>query len=386
MSFSTVLLMAGVALVFFGTNVYISCRLYQCLHAVFQGLSMLWFAAVCVGLAALAILSVMRSRLPLNPSSKYALGLFGGYWMGAYVYLLLTLLASDLLMLLLGAGKLLAFPLGSAARCLAGAAAILATVIILIAGTAHADRLVRHSYEVTSGKITDGREWNIVLVSDLHIGAVKSEKRLQRLVEEINASEPDLVCIAGDVFDNDFSAILDPEACARTLGSIRAKYGVYACLGNHDAGSTAGEMRSFLPRCGITLLAEDYTVVDGSLLLAGRLDGSPIGGYGEGKRGTFTKLMQGADEALPLIVLDHTPSHIDEYSDGVDLILCGHTHRGQIFPGSLFTKRLFTVDYGLYRKDENSPTVIVTSGAGTWGMPIRVGSDCEIVSIRLTGK
>lgn len=110
-----------------------------------------------------------------------------------------------------------------------------------------------------------------------------------------------------------------------------------------------------------------------------------LGGYGGIRRGSFDKAIEGADEKLPLIVLDHTPSHIGEYPNSVDLILCGHTHRGQIFPRSLFTKRLFTVDYGLYRENDSSPTVIVTSGAGAWGMPMRVGSDSEIVSISLTG-
>ena len=66
-----------------------------------------------------------------------------------------------------------------------------------------------------------------------------------------------------------------------------------------------------------------------------------------------------------------------------DLLLCGHTHRGQIFPGSLITDRMYTVDYGYYRADDASPQVIVSSGVGTWGMPMRVGTDCEIVKINL---
>ena len=386
MKFSMLLLLIIIALVFFGTNIYISCRLYQCLHALIQNLSMLWFGIFCLGLAALAVVSVLRSDLALNRSAKYALGIFGGYWMGAYVYLLLTLIAADILLLLLGMLKLIPHPVTDMVRCISGIAAIVVTAVILTAGTIHADHPVHRSYDVKTEKIRDGREWKIVLVSDLHIGAVKSEKRLERLVNEINAEEPDLVCIAGDIFDSDFSAILDKEKCAETLGSIDAKYGVYACLGNHDAGRTAKDMIGFLPQCRITLLAESYEVIDGSLILAGRLDASPIGGYGDRIRGDFSDVMKGADGNLPLIVLDHTPSHIDEYPDSADLILCGHTHRGQIFPGCLITGRLFTVDYGLYRENETAPAVIVTSGAGTWGLPIRVGSDSEIVSVRLSGK
>lgn len=385
MTLSTGILLLAVALVFFGTNVYISCRMYSCFHAVFQNLSMRWFGVLCAGIVALAFLSLMRSRLPLRPSVKYALGLFGGYWMGMYVYLLLALLAADLLLLVFGMFHIIRFPVTGSIRCVSGFAAILAAAGIVIAGTIHAGNITHRAYDVSTEKITDGGQWNIALVSDLHLGAVKSEKRLEKLVDKINTLQPDLVCIAGDIFDNDFSAILDTEKCARTLRKIQAEYGVYACLGNHDAGSTAAEMLSFLPSCNITLLAENYESIGGKLVLAGRLDGSPIGGYGERKRGDFGTAVSGADRNLPVIVLDHTPSHIGEYPDWVDLILCGHTHRGQIFPGSLFTRKLFPVDYGIYRENEDSPTVIVTSGAGTWGLPMRVGSDSEIVSIHLHG-
>ena len=383
--FSRAVLLILIALIFFITNVYIGCRLYPCVHAVFPGVSVLWFGILCAVLAALAFLSVARSHTHLSPSVKYALGAYGGVWMGAYVYLLLTLIAADIVLLLLSVLRIVPLPVTAGARCVSAIAAIVVSATIIIAGTIHADNYVHRSYEVQTEKITDGREWNAVLVSDLHIGAVRSEKRLERLVNEINAEQPDIVLIAGDIFDNDFSAILEPDKCAETLRGINAKYGVFACLGNHDAGSTAGEMLEFLPRCNIKLLSESYEVIDGSLIIAGRPDASPIGGYGGIRRGSFDKAIEGADEKLSLIVLDHTPSHIGEYPDSVDLILCGHTHRGQIFPGSLFTKRLFTVDYGLYRENDSSPTVIVTSGAGAWGMPMRVGSDSEIVSISLTG-
>ena len=388
MTVSTILLIIAIALFFFGSNVYISCRMFQGFHAVFPNLSGLWFGIVCAVLVALAFFAWIRPHLviPVPRPVRNALALYGAYWIGTYVYLLLTLLAADLVLLLLGALKLLPLPAPETARLVSDLAALAVTAVILVAGTVHADTFVYPSYEVRTERITDGREWNIVLVSDLHLGAVNSEKRLTKLVDGINAGNPDIVCIAGDIFDNDFASILNTEKCARTLKSIRSKYGVYACLGNHDTGSTRQKMIDFLPQCGITLLDERYTVIDGQLILAGRMDASSTGGDGAKKRGAFGDVIAGADAELPLLVLDHNPAHIDEYPDRADLILCGHTHRGQIFPGSLFTRRLFTVDHGLYRRDEHSPHVIVTSGAGTWGMPMRVGSDSEIVSIRFTGK
>lgn len=386
LALSSALLLILTILFFLGTNIYISFRIFPVFRALFPQLHLFRFTVSCLILAVLAVLSVVRSRLNLNASLKYALGLYGGYWMGVYVYLLLTLLAAELLLLILGLFTIIPLPVSGKARCLSGLAAILVTAVIVLAGTVHADHFMHRSYEVVTEKITDGREWNIVLVSDLHIGAVRSEDRLEHLVSEINSLQPDAVCIAGDFFDSDFSAIREPERCAKTLQGICTKYGVFACLGNHDAGSTAGAMLEFLPRCGIRLLDECCTVLDGSLTVIGRLDRSPIGGYAQKGRGVFSDAAFGVDPSLPVVVLDHTPSHIREYPGWVDLILCGHTHHGQIFPGSLFTKHLFPVDYGFYRENEDSPAVIVTSGAGTWGLPMRVGSDSEIVSIRLKGQ
>ena len=95
----------------------------------------------------------------------------------------------------------------------------------------------------------------------------------------------------------------------------------------------------------------------------------------------FSEVMAQVDENLPIVVMDHDPANIGEYSDEVDLILSGHTHRGQLFPGNFFTSLIYTVDYGHYQKNSDSPHVIVTQGVGTWLAPMRIGTDNEIVSI-----
>lgn len=86
---------------------------------------------------------------------------------------------------------------------------------------------------------------------------------------------------------------------------------------------------------------------------------------------------------IPIVVMDHNPSNIEQYGSEVDLLLSGHTHKGHMFPANLITNAIFVVDYGHYQKDADSPNFIVTSGAGTWWMPMRVGSHSEIVSILL---
>ena len=202
---------------------------------------------------------------------------------------------------------------------------------------------------------------------------------------QINDLKPDLVCIAGDVFDNDYCAIEDPDAAQRLLGSIQSTYGVYATLGNHDAGQTVPDMLQFLERSGVHTLNDAHRVIDDRFVLVGRLDGTPIGGTAGFQRADTKTVMDKVPQGLPVIVMDHNPANIGQYGAETDLIVCGHTHKGQLFPGSLITGLMYTVDYGYYQKDADSPHVVVTSGAGTWGMPMRVGTQCEIVSICLKG-
>lgn len=143
------------------------------------------------------------------------------------------------------------------------------------------------------------------------------------------------------------------------------------------------KMLRFWEECEIRLLADDFILIDERLVLAGRLDPSPIGGFDGRKRASIESLLADVPKDLPVIVLDHNPASAATYGSGVSLVLCGHTHKGQIFPGSLFTHRMFDVDHGFWKKDSESPAVIVSSGVGTWGMPMRVGTDSEIVSVNL---
>lgn len=199
--------------------------------------------------------------------------------------------------------------------------------------------------------------------------------------EAVNAAEPDLVCIAGDIFDGDITALKNPSALQELFREIKAPYGVYACLGNHDAGAGYEGMLEFLKNAQIQLLQDEEVLIEHKILLAGRKDSGPIGNQGE-KRAELEDSAEAED--FPRIVLDHKPENIDGYSRSTDLILCGHTHRGQFFPGNLINEATMKVNYGYYRENEERPQAIVTSGAGTWGPPLRVGTDNEVAVIQVT--
>ncbi len=260
---------------------------------------------------------------------------------------------------------------------LLGRILLIVGVLLITYGGIHGRAVVLREYAVSladEGEST--KQLQIVLISDLHLGYVMDAKRLQEIVEKVNEQKPDIVCIAGDVFDGDITAVKEPEAVKAAFDAIEATYGVYACFGNHDAGSTYEEMVHFLEDTQVRLL-QDEGVSVGGIYLVGRRDSSPIGAHGEAREGVSLA----AADGQPVIVMDHQPGNIGEYGEDVDLVLCGHTHKGQIALFELITNALFEVDYGYYRKDRNSPHIIVTSGAGTWGPPQRIGSNCEVVSI-----
>jgi len=363
--------LAFILLILGGSNLYLARRFWQILTHFFPKLPF----GVLIGLFAVLLLVLTlgfsRSMLPLPVSIKQALGIANACWMGVFLYLLMFFLLTDIAYLLVQ----LFYP---ANRFWFLTAGLILALAVSGYGFYHATDLQQKDYDIT---VPGAEDMTVVLISDVHLGAVGSEKRLPKIVEKINALEPDVICIAGDVFDSDFAAIRDPDGAAKTLKSLSATYGTWAVLGNHDAGSTAAQMQAYLDSCNIGILKDEYTVLGGKLVLAGRLDGSPIGGYNGQKRQSLS--LEGVDPALPVVVMDHNPAHIGEYGEEVDLILSGHTHKGQIFPGGLITDRMYTVDYGYYRADDTAPQVIVSSGVGAWGMPMRVGTDCEIVKITL---
>jgi len=328
-------------------------------------------------------LSLIMDFLPLPANFQWIISWIGSYWMGIFVYLLLFFLVTDLVIFIGRKVKIIPTPLSQRIRFMASLVAILLTVGFVSYGIYNASQIKYASYDIQTKEATLSSGMKIILISDLHLGAVNSEKRLERIVNNINKLEPDIVCMAGDIFNDDYKAIRNPEKAMDLLKSIKTKYGVYASLGNHDAGKTFDNMMDFLEQSNIKLLTDEYVIIDERLALFGRVDPSPIGGFGEIKRKDITESIASLNTNMPIVVMDHTPTKLEQYDGRIDLVLSGHTHKGQIFPGNLITNAIFDVDYGHYQKDAASPQVIVTSGVGTWGMPMRVGSNNEIVSIHL---
>lgn len=217
---------------------------------------------------------------------------------------------------------------------------------------------------------------------------------MEEMVEKINAEEPDVVVIAGDIFDNEYDAIYEPDRVADLLAGLKSRYGTYACYGNHDldekilAGFTfetkeerVADRRfgEFLDRAKIHLLEDDVVCIDDAFYLAGRKDPDRIRKTQE-TRDTPSELLTGLDQSLPVFVIDHQPSELTELAEaGADLDLGGHTHDGQLFPGNILTGLMWENACGM--KKVGDMYSIVTSGVGLWGPPMRIGTKAEVVII-----
>lgn len=363
--------------IFGSLTYYISRRLASALRVKFPRFKNLYIFVPGLFLCACMALGFLSSRLPLPSAIREVLEFAGFCWMGIFVYLIIYTLFFDIIILVARLFSLERFKRDRAVFA-RGVAVIVLSFITCVYGFCNARCIRVTDYKVAA----EGAEGiRIVLLSDLHLGSVGSESRLADIVSEVNSLKADIVCFAGDFFDTDFASVADPEGARRELLKLSSKYGVYMCPGNHDGGSTAKDMNLFAESCNIEVLNDEYVVIDEKIVLAGRLDRSSIGGYMGLIRKDIKDVLAGAPEELFTIVLDHNPARWNTYGNEVDLVLSGHTHEGQIFPGSVITGLMYDVDYGYGDGGTKRGDIIVSSGIGYWGLPMRVGTASEIVCI-----
>lgn len=225
---------------------------------------------------------------------------------------------------------------------------------------------------------TNGRlesPFKIVAVSDLHLGYGIGNGELARWVDMINAENPDLVVIPGDIIDNSLIP-LDGTGTAEVLKGLHAKYGVWASPGNHEYISGIDKSIGFLRGAGVNVLRDSSAMVDGSLYIIGRDD------LTNRHRKNLHELVAGLDTDKPIIVLDHQPAELNSaVAEGVTLQVSGHTHRGQVWPISWITDFMFEVSNGLLEK--SGTHIYVSSGLGIWGGKFRIGTRSEYAVVNL---
>jgi uncharacterized protein len=212
------------------------------------------------------------------------------------------------------------------------------------------------------------------LVSDLHLGHVRNAGFLRRTVSKILREKPHAVFIAGDFYDG---TAIDAARAAEPLNQLKAPHGVYFVAGNHEQFRNDSIYLNAIASAGVRVLNNEKVVVDG-LQIAG------VQYRNAWHRRSFAAVLQALrlDRARASILLTHAPDHPDiAEAAGISLQLSGHTHLGQFIPWSWMARRIYRqFVYGLSRIGRMQ--VFTSSGAGTWGPPLRLGSNSEIVVLQ----
>ncbi|MBL8029515.1 MAG: metallophosphoesterase [Fibrobacteres bacterium] len=309
----------------------------------------------------------------------------GSFWIGAAFYLFLTFLAIDFTKLVI---KIVAddpIKTTESVRAISQIAVPVFIAAILIYGfiNSRTIRTTKVKIDINKTVQQNKKSLKIVMLSDIHLGVMMDKCRFTKIVNKVNAISPDIILLAGDMLDQDVSQVIRKDLGASLL-ELKAPFGVYACTGNHEYIGGIEKAVEYLNSHNIKLLQDTLVNIGGILQVAGRKDRSGDR-FGGDKRKELSEILMERDPSLPLILLDHQPTNLKEAEiNSVDLQLSGHTHHGQMWPVNFITGRIFENDYG-YSKKGNTH-YYVSSGAGTWGPPIRVGSICEIVEIDLNLK
>jgi predicted MPP superfamily phosphohydrolase len=215
----------------------------------------------------------------------------------------------------------------------------------------------------------------IVALSDMHLGYGIGSGELLQWINLINKEEPDIVLIAGDIIDNSLRPV-NEENMASEFKKIKAKYGIYAVLGNHEYISGLNGSVKFYNEAGIHLLRDTSALIDSTFYIVGRDDRS------NSNRKSLAQITSALDKSKPVLLLDHQPFKLQEAADnGIDFQFSGHTHYGQVWPISMITRLIYEDAYGLIRKGQTS--IYVSSGIGIWGGKFRIGTQSEYVVINM---
>ncbi len=299
----------------------------------------------------------------------------GNYLLPFYLYLFLGMLLFDLFLLVNTWAKILtperrkSFHFRTRAFstiCGVALAVVIGGIINLHTIQITHYRLVIPARSGIPGKI------RVAFIADFHLNEHSSPRFVRKFVRKVNTQHADIVLYGGDIIDGSRNAE-KMDTIEFVFRNIHVPLGSYAALGNHEYYSRQENGR-FYRKAGIRLLRDTVVEIGRSFYLAGRDDEHAR------HRKSAAELVKGLNPPLPLIVLDHRPTDFEnEQKAGIDLVLSGHTHDGQLFPINLITNRVYELSWGYMKKGNTN--FIVTSGLQLWGPPVKTAGKAELVII-----
>ena len=299
----------------------------------------------------------------------------GMNWMAGLFLIFICLLAVDLIT---GFGLFLS-RLASRLRGLALVVGIGLSVIAFVQGLRPP---VVENYDVSLSELPNELENTVIIaLSDLHLGSMLGPRWLQARIAQVTKQKPDLVLLLGDIFEGHGE---DGDELLTVMNRLSAPLGVWAVYGNHEFHRRHNQSEAPINKSKFKVLRNSWTELSSGLILAGVDDLTTIKRrLGQGSN-YISKTLVGKPPGAT-ILLSHTPWETEKAAKaGVDLMLCGHTHGGQIWPFDYLVKHRYPLLEGRY--EVNGMTVIVSRGTGTWGPRMRLWRPGEILRVTLHRK
>ena len=345
--------------------------LYRTLVRFFGVISPAKLMTLKVGLGLLSVSLVLTSFLAFRYSSLSVRCLYtaAASWLGI---LYLIVLASILCWVFYGLARLFHLPLDKRIliEILIGIALMVSLYGFINSGAIRMTRIslqLPHLPSQWKGKTA-------VWVSDTHLGQVRNYGFAQHIATLVQRLHPDVVFIGGDLYDGQ---AVDLEKVIEPFSKISAPYGIYFITGNHEEFYDNTPYLKAVRRAGIRVLYNEMINLDGLQIIG-------VDHMDSTREEPFRAILQkmGIDPHKPSILLKHAPLNLEVAREqGISVQLSGHTHQGQVFLFRFITSQVYQgYDYGL--KWFGDLLVYTSSGAGTWGPPMRIDTRPEIVAMK----
>jgi len=258
--------------------------------------------------------------------------------------------------------------------------AVLFSIILVVYGYFDAREIRIKKLEIVTGHdLPNNGKIRIVQISDVHVGIVIKEKRLQALADKIKEAQPDILVSTGDLLDGELNNVLP---LAELLAQIKPQFGKYAVTGNHEYYAGIDKSLAFTRQAGFEILRDEVREAAG-INIAGVDDITGRKPILVRENPRAARMMPAMDKDKFTVLLKHQP--VVNPADNFNLQLSGHTHGGQLFPFGLITGLFFENNYGYFELEKNK-LLYVSRGVGTWGPPVRVFAPPEITVIDLIGR
>ena len=360
-------------------NAYIFIRGWQSI-AIYPQLRIIYSIIFVIAASSYILAKVFSNYLP---DITYKIFIWiGSFWFMFLFYFFLSIVLIDIVRLII---KLINFkpPLLfnniNQTKFIIALFVLLITLVSAIYGYFNRSNVKVKELEINLSE-NPTKQYHIVFFSDLHISVVNDHSFLKMIVEKINSLNPDLILIGGDLVDEKASKLKELKL-VEELKDLKSKFGIYSITGNHEYINGGDPVIEFLDNMGIKFLRDEVVLIDNSFYVIGREDLSKRNFTGQ-KRKSLDQLVKNLDNSIPKILLDHQPLNLNEAVDkSINLQLSGHTHHGQIAPANIITNLVYELSWGY--KIKNNTHFYVSSGIGTWGPPVKIGNDAELVLIKL---